>query len=113
MYDYLDERFTNLEEKTIFGRVSIWQNNDPKSENWSKLEIQWRNPEGRLIKVFRNSFKPVSREELQKIFNEALALANNPEWEKEQNQNYIAKLEAEIAERQQRIQLANYRLENR
>lgn len=96
-----------LEKTTIYGKAYLWQSENPESEAWSHFELKWRNPEGRLIKVDSDSFKPLPLNELKAKFEEAVRIVNSTEWAEEQKQRYIEKLELEIAERKRKIQLAN------
>lgn len=96
-----------LEKTTVYGRVHLWQSENPKSEAWSNLELKWRNPEGRLIKIDSDSFKRLPLNELKAKFDRAVELIKSPEWAEEQKKLYIEKLELEIAERKRKIQLAN------
>ncbi|MCW2281474.1 hypothetical protein [Lactococcus lactis] len=95
-----------LEKTTVYGRVYLWQSDELNSGTWSRFELKWRNPEGRLIKVDSDSFERLPEDELQTKFEEAVRLVESPEWDEEQKKLYIEKLEYEIAERQQKIQLA-------
>lgn len=95
-----------LEKTTVYGRVYLWQSEFPESEAWSNLELKWRNPEGRLIKVDSDSFKRLPLNELKAKFEEAVRLIESPEWAEEQKKRYIEKLELEIAERKRKIQIA-------
>ncbi|KXT63196.1 hypothetical protein [Lactococcus sp. DD01] len=97
---------TILDKQGLYGRVHIWQDDALDSTAWSKLRIQWRNPEGRLIVVDSDCFKRLPIEQLRAIFNEAVALIESSEWSDEQNRLYIEKLELEILERKRKIQLA-------
>lgn len=95
-----------LKENTLYGYVHVWQDETPSGTAWSKLEIKWRNPEGRLLKVHSETFKRLPLDELEAKFEEAVRLVESPEWAEEQKKLYIEKLEYEIAERQRKIQLA-------
>uniref|UniRef100_UPI00359C33CB hypothetical protein n=1 Tax=Lactococcus garvieae TaxID=1363 RepID=UPI00359C33CB len=95
-----------LEKTTVYGRVHIWQSENPESEEYSHLEIKWRNPEGRLIKIDSDSFERLPLNELKAKFEETVELIETPEWAEEQKKLYIEKLELEIAERKRKIQLA-------
>lgn len=96
-----------LEKTTVYGRVHLWQSENPESEAWSNLELKWRNPEGRLIKVDSDSFERLPLNELKAKFKEAVRLVESSKWAEEQKKLYIEKLELEIAERKRKIQLAN------
>ncbi|WP_307984072.1 hypothetical protein [uncultured Lactococcus sp.] len=95
-----------LEKTTVYGRVQIWQSEFPDSEAWSQIELKWRNPEGRLIKVDSDSFERLPLNELEAKFGRAVKLIESPKWAEEQKKRYIEKLELEIAERKRKIQLA-------
>lgn len=95
-----------LEKTTVYGRVYVWQDDTPDGTAWSKLEIKWRNPEGRLIKVDSDCFERLPHDQLEAMFDEAVRMIESPEWLDEQEKAYIERLELEIADRQRKIQLA-------
>mgnify|MGYP006887199290 CR=1 FL=1 len=95
-----------LEKTTAYGKVYLWQSEFPGSEALSQIELKWRNPEGRLIKVDSDSFERLPLNELKAKFEEAVRFIESPEWAEEQKKRYIEKLELEIAERKRKIQLA-------
>ncbi|KAA8718799.1 hypothetical protein F4V47_01370 [Lactococcus garvieae subsp. garvieae] len=95
-----------LEKQTLHGKVYVWQDDNPQGTKLSRIEIKWRNPEGRLIKSDSEVFDRLPLVHLKAKFEKAVELVENPEWIDEQEKNYIERLELEIADRQRKIQLA-------
>lgn len=99
-------RATGLKYEGLFSSVQLWQ----AAEGWvsnsqNQIELRWRGPDDRLIKMETIPFEHMDNEALQEFFRSYVELVETKEWLEAKSEAYMKKITAERNELTRKLKI--------